>query len=109
MIKIHKEGRTWLLILLFGLIIMNTLLYYLAGSVIVSSIVGFISLGFFIFFTYFFRIPNRIVIADENYIVAPADGKIVVIEPTVENGLLKEKRIQEVFNQSSPLSRISNS
>ena len=53
--------------------------------------------------SYFFRIPNRIVIADENYIVAPADGKIVVIEPTVENEFLKEKRIQvsifmSVFN-----------
>ena len=94
MIKIHKEGRTWLLILLFGLIIMNSLLYYLTNSLIVTFIVGGISLGFFIFFTYFFRIPNRIVIADENYIVAPADGKIVVIEPTVENEFLKEKRLQ---------------
>jgi phosphatidylserine decarboxylase len=94
MIKIHKEGRTWLLILLFGLIIMNSLLYYLTNSLIVFFIVGGISLGFFIFFTYFFRIPNRIVIADENYIVAPADGKIVVIEPTIENEFLKEKRLQ---------------
>ena len=74
MIKIHKEGRTWLLILFFGLIIMNSLLFYLAGSIILSTITGLISLGFFIFFTYFFRIPNRIIIADENYIVAPADG-----------------------------------
>ena len=103
MIKIHKEGRTWLLILLFGLIIMNTLLYYIAGSIIISAIVATVSLGLFIFFTYFFRIPNRIVIADENYIVAPADGRIVVIEPTMENGFLQEKRIQvsifmSVFN-----------
>jgi phosphatidylserine decarboxylase len=94
MIKIHKEGRTWLLILLFGLIIMNSLLFYLANSMVLSIITGVISLGFFIFFTYFFRIPNRIVIADENYIVAPADGKIVVIEPTMENEFLKEKRLQ---------------
>lgn len=103
MIKIHKEGRTLLLILLFGLIITNGILYYIVGSIIASILVGLISLGFFIFFTYFFRIPNRIIMADENYVVAPADGKIVVIEPTIENELLKEKRIQvsifmSVFN-----------
>ena len=33
-------------------------------------------------------------LADEHYVVAPADGKIVVIEPVEEHEFLKEKRLQ---------------
>lgn len=101
--KIHKEGKTLLLILSFTLIIVNSLLFFLFTSRLVPIITSFISLGLFIFFTYFFRISNRIFLADDNYVVAPADGKIVAIEPVMVNDLLNEKRIQvsifmSVFN-----------
>ena len=92
--KIHKEGRSFLLMLFLALIVINGLIYLIFNAVILTTVTIIVSLGFFLFFTYFFRISERTHIADDNYIVAPADGKIVVIEPTEENGLLHEKRIQ---------------
>lgn len=94
MIRIHREGKNMLLVLLFMLIIVNGLLFYIFLTPTVPIIVAVLSIGLFIFFTYFFRISNRILVADDTYVVAPADGKIVVIEPVMENDLLKEKRIQ---------------
>ncbi|MDI9320757.1 MAG: phosphatidylserine decarboxylase family protein [Phycisphaerales bacterium] len=43
---------------------------------------------------WFFRIPNRIFTKGENLVIAPADGKVVVIEQTVETEYFKDKRLQ---------------
>ncbi len=42
----------------------------------------------------FFRNPKRNVIKDENQILSPVDGKVVVIEEVFEGEYFKEKRIQ---------------
>jgi phosphatidylserine decarboxylase len=42
----------------------------------------------------FFRNPKRNFILDENQILAPVDGKVVVIEEVYESEYFKEKRIQ---------------
>ena len=48
-----------------------------------------------VFVTYFFRSPVRVLeIDDPNFIIAPADGRVVVIEPTEENEYFHEKRLQ---------------
>ncbi len=103
MIKIHKEGRHMLLILLFTLILINGALFYVSANIIVPIVVAIISVIVFIFFTYFFRISNRILIADDNYVIAPADGTIVAIEPVMEDKFFHEERMQvsifmSVFN-----------
>ena len=46
------------------------------------------------FVAYFFRHPRRITTENEQFIIAPADGKVVVIEEVVENEYFKDKRIQ---------------
>ena len=43
---------------------------------------------------WFFRIPNRTFTKGENLVIAPADGKVVVIEETLENEYFKDKRLQ---------------
>ncbi len=103
MIKIHKEGRHMLLILLFTLILINGALFYVSLNIIIPIVVTIISIIVFIFFTYFFRISNRILIADDNYVIAPADGTIVAIEPVMEDKFFHEERMQvsifmSVFN-----------
>lgn len=92
-ITIHKEGRKILLWLLFILAFLNLSIWILAGH-IAFVVLMTISIVFFIFFTNFFRSPKRLVSAGPLDIVAPADGKVVVIEKTFENGLLHEERIQ---------------
>ncbi len=94
MIKIHKEGRKLLLVLLFALIIINGLVFLLAKFIVIPIVTVIISIILFTFFTYFFRSSNRIISADNTYVVAPADGTVVVIEPVEEDEILKEKRIQ---------------
>ena len=42
----------------------------------------------------FFRIPKRVFTSDENDIICPADGKVVVIEEVEETEYFKDKRIQ---------------
>ncbi|GGA75457.1 phosphatidylserine decarboxylase [Flavobacterium palustre] len=42
----------------------------------------------------FFRNPKRTVIIDENQILAPVDGKVVVIEEVYEGEYFKDKRLQ---------------
>jgi phosphatidylserine decarboxylase len=42
----------------------------------------------------FFRNPKRTVILNENHILAPVDGKVVVIEEVFEGEYFKDKRLQ---------------
>ena len=104
--KIHKEGKKLLLKVLVALLLVNGLLWYYCGIEHKTALVAFSTISFvvFIFLTNFFRSPNRVF---ENFedgmIVSPADGTIVVIEPTNEDEYLKERRMQvsifmSVFN-----------
>jgi len=43
---------------------------------------------------YFFRIPSREIIFNETQVLAPADGKIVVIKEVFEKEYFKDNRIQ---------------
>ncbi len=103
---IHKEGRRILLILFVSIALIDLLIYWqLMGnhSTVAKSAIG-ASFFIFLFFLNFFRNPNRTLEGyEEGMIVAPADGTVVVIEPTEEDEYLKEKRIQvsifmSVFN-----------
>ena len=42
----------------------------------------------------FFRNPKRTVLINENHILAPVDGKVVVIEEVYESEYFKDKRLQ---------------
>jgi phosphatidylserine decarboxylase len=92
--KIHKEGRWILSSTLFILVIINIIIYFrFSQTILVVNIV--ISVFTFFFFTYFFRNPSRAGdIDDSSLIIAPADGTVVVIEPTVEQEYFEDKRIQ---------------
>jgi phosphatidylserine decarboxylase len=43
---------------------------------------------------WFFRIPNRQMTQGDGLVIAPADGKVVVIEETLETEYFKDKRLQ---------------
>jgi len=90
---IHKEGRKFLVKLFLTLLIINLLIYYVNPCIAKLLSVGFVFL--FLFFVNFFRRPVRIAnIDDPNLLLAPCDGKVVVIEPTIETEVLEEKRMQ---------------
>ena len=91
--KIHKEGHTFLISLGIVLIGLNLLmLWMLPVGLIVTSISSVVA---FLLVLQFFRNPTReILIADDNIVYAPADGKIVTIEETLENEYFQDKRLQ---------------
>ena len=83
MMKIHKEGRVFLTVLFLVFLGLNMALFFTQVerllfdlSIIVTSII-------FLFFLQFFRNPSRKIEVNEKQILAPADGKIVVIEGNI--------------------------
>ncbi len=102
--KIHKEGRGFLTILFFVLLVLNaTVLYLIQAAPAIAIIVGGISLVVFLFFLQFFRDPVRKVELNEKHVLAPADGKVVVIETTTEDEYFKGKERLQVSIFMSPL------
>jgi len=92
---IHREGKATIAITFITLAILNGIIYkFAANCCYVSCIFGVISIGLFLFIVSFFRIPNRKLTIDENKIICPADGKVVVIEEITDVEYFKDKRIQ---------------
>jgi phosphatidylserine decarboxylase len=110
---IHKEGYRSLLYVLIFLAILNILISYtLPQSFILQKVILSISILIFIIVLQFFRSPSRTIEINENQIIAPADGKVVVIEEVVETEYFHEKRMQisifmspfNVHNNRNPVS-----
>ena len=106
--KIHKEGQSLIISFFAALLSLNLFLCYIINDLlIIKALLAIASLVFWGFILWFFRIPKRNITIDENTIVSPADGEVVVIEETVEPEFFKDKRIQvSVF--MSPLNVHSN-
>lgn len=51
-------------------------------------------IGFYLLILQFFRNPKRTTSINDNHIIAPVDGKVVVIEEVFEPEYFKEKRLQ---------------
>ena len=92
--KLHKEGFTIILITTLVLGAINVPLQIYFSDNIASTIVLVISLLLYLTIVQFFRHPNRNIPTGENLIIAPADGKVVVIEGVVESEFYKDKRRQ---------------
>jgi phosphatidylserine decarboxylase len=107
-IHIHKEGYKILGFGLIALLILNIIVN------IVWADMGLVRWAFFIcsfllyiFLLFFFRLPIRYFEPDPGLIYAPADGKVVVIEETMENEYFKDLRLQvSIF--MSPFNMHSN-
>ena len=92
---IHREGNATIAITFVTMAIINAIVFKLSGDCCyIPQITGIVTLGLFLFIVSFFRIPNRKLTIDENKIICPADGKVVVIEEITDVEYFKDKRIQ---------------
>ncbi len=100
---IHKEGRNYVIIATLIFILLCIPLYHLTTN---YPWIGMIAwTGIFLLYVWvwwFFRIPVRHYQTEGRAIIAPADGKIVVIEEVVEHEFFHEKMIQ-ISTFMSPL------
>ncbi len=93
--KFHKEGIPSLIVTLIFIALLNGLsLTFCADCTIVIWLVYALSAFLLITILQFFRNPSRSLVIDETKIIAPADGKVVVIEEVLESEYFKDKRIQ---------------
>lgn len=91
--RIHKEGYSLLAISALVLIILNVAIRELLPIAFWPVLV--LSVALYVIILQFFRNPVRTIdVADTHIVYAPADGKICVIEETVENEYFKDKRLQ---------------
>lgn len=96
-IRVHKEGRTILIVLFIILLAANLLFHFknpMGWGFIVNLVVSLAAFGFFL---YFFRNPKRVLeITDDSLIVAPADGRVVVIEEVEEYEYFEGKKMLQI-------------
>jgi phosphatidylserine decarboxylase len=90
----HKEGTPSILL---G-IIFSTSVLLLSDKFIdtnwIKMLIQISALLVLIIILQFFRNPKRTVVLNENHILAPVDGKVVVIEEVFEGEYFKDKRLQ---------------
>ncbi|MGM5470575.1 phosphatidylserine decarboxylase family protein [Flavobacteriaceae bacterium LMO-SS05] len=90
----HKEGHK-IIFATFAIITITILLadYFIATQWL-QILVQIVLLLIFVLILQFFRNPKRHTIANDKQIIAPVDGKVVVVEEVFENEVFKDKRIQ---------------
>jgi phosphatidylserine decarboxylase len=93
--SIHKEGYKILAFGFLALLILNTIVNIVWEDIEILRWAFIIcSFMLYVFLLFFFRLPVRALQPDPGLIYAPADGKVVVIEETMENEYFKDNRLQ---------------
>jgi phosphatidylserine decarboxylase len=94
MIRFHKEGYK-IIVITFIITIVGVLLAdNLIGIPWLVKVIQVVLLAFLVIVLQFFRNPKRVAALNDNIIVAPVDGKVVVIEEVEEPEYFKGKRLQ---------------
>jgi phosphatidylserine decarboxylase len=93
-IRIHREGTHILAIGLLFFLVINSLVYYYVDCKLLFYLLATLSIAIYGLMVNFFRCPIRLFGEDTNkVVVAPADGKIVVVEEVDENEYFHDKRL----------------
>lgn len=90
----HKEGTPSILLGTAFTAVVLLLSDYFIDTNWIKMTIQIAALVFLIIILQFFRNPKRSVILNENQIIAPVDGKVVVIEEVYEGEYFKDKRLQ---------------
>lgn len=93
MLKFHKEGAKIILITCAVVVAIVLLADSLIPNFWLLKTIQIISLLFLILVLQFFRNPKRYTPLNESQIIAPVDGKVVVIEEVYESEYFKDKRL----------------
>lgn len=93
--RIHKEGRSIVRnTAIFSILLFSVALYILNNYKWLALLMAVFAVAIFILVLQFFRNPKRSLSRNNEYVICPADGKIVAIEQTVEEEYFKDKRLQ---------------
>ncbi|MDV7187181.1 phosphatidylserine decarboxylase family protein [Lutibacter sp. TH_r2] len=90
----HKEGYRIILITTIIVGVFFILIENFIANFIVNKVLSVSILIVYVLILQFFRNPKRKTLIDDTTIIAPVDGKVVVIEEVEENEYFNDKRIQ---------------
>ena len=90
----HKEGYK-IIVISFLIVVIGIVLtdYYIKIQWLQIAI-QIVFIGLFVLILQFFRNPKRRTKANDKHVLAPVDGKVVVIEEVFEKEVLQDRRIQ---------------
>lgn len=92
---IHKEGYpSILLCLALDAVLIGIAQLFFSDNIYITTALYTLAAVLLIIILQFFRSPSIAPTLGDNLIICPADGKVVVIEETVETEYFKDKRIQ---------------
>lgn len=93
-IRLHHEGTHTLVWTLCALFALNGLVYLLFSMCLLFKVLLFLSVILYAVLLNFFQCPIRLFAGEtDGVVVAPADGKIVVVEEVEENEYFHDRRI----------------
>lgn len=93
-IRLHHEGTNILIVSALILLTINICLYYGIENKVPFYFILSVSIVLYLLMVNFFRCPIRLFKGEtEKIVVAPADGRIVVIEEVEENEYFHDKRL----------------
>jgi phosphatidylserine decarboxylase len=90
----HKEGGKIILIATSATVVIFLLSHKLTSLLWLEKTIQIITLVLLLLILQFFRNPNRKINPNTRSVLAPVDGKVVVIEEVYEEEYFKDKRLQ---------------
>jgi phosphatidylserine decarboxylase len=90
----HKEGYKIIFIAILSFVVALLLTDKFVHISWLRISIQLVFVFLFVMILQFFRNPNRKIVPNENYFLAPVDGKVVVIEEVHEEEYFKDKRLQ---------------
>ena len=90
----HKEGQQIILITFFITGLAAVLAQYFVEIPWLKTAIQLAALIVLVLVLQFFRNPKRVAVKNFNEILAPVDGKVVIVEEVEENEYFKDRRIQ---------------
>ncbi|RST25516.1 phosphatidylserine decarboxylase family protein [Chryseobacterium lacus] len=90
--KLHKESKGTIVVASIAFVVVAFLAIYFLQAWSLLILIPLLVVYGLIF--WFFRVPNREILDHKEQVIAPVDGKVVMIKEVMENEFLKEKAIQ---------------
>lgn len=90
--KLHREGKATIIIAFLALVLFGGAAFFF-----LEKYHWFVTLPLFILFglvLWFFRVPERNILEQVENVLAPVDGKVVMIKEVEENEILKTRCVQ---------------
>jgi phosphatidylserine decarboxylase len=95
MMTLHREGKVSIIIALVVVAIAAEVVWFVDLPLWLDVLIVLPFVVILLIILWFFRIPSRqMPLQNNNKVIAPADGEIVVIEKTFEPEYFKDERIQ---------------